>query len=366
MILSEIPYKNKIILAKITMSSFSISAVSSALSDDLQQKIDTKTKPPGSLGRLETLALQIGRIQNTLTPKLKSPTILVFAGDHGITEEGVSPFPQEVTAQMVLNFLNGGAAINVFCRQHNLRLHVVDAGVKGDLPEHPDLAAAKIGRGTKNFAQTPAMSAEECEKALNKGAELSRTLPETECNVIGFGEMGIGNTSAAAALMQRYTGLPLEDCVGKGTGLDDSGLARKREILQKALDLHSKIQEPEAVLATFGGFEIAMMVGAMLESAVLGRILLIDGFIAGSAFLAASRIAPEIQEYAVFTHQSDELGHSEMLKFMQAEPLLSLGMRLGEGTGAAVAFPLLQSAVAFLNQMASFESAGVSDRTDGE
>ena len=348
------------------MTSFLIPSVSLALNEALQQKIDTKTKPPGSLGRLETLALQVGKIQNTLTPELKSPTILVFAGDHGITEEGVSPFPQEVTAQMVLNFLNGGAAINVYCRQHNLSLHVVDAGVNGDLPEHPDLVAAKIGRGTKNFSKTPAMSAEECEQALNKGAELSRTIPDPDCNVIGFGEMGIGNTSSAAALMQRYTGLPLEDCVGKGTGLDDSGLVRKRKILQKALDHHDKIDEPHEVLATFGGFEIVMMVGAMLESAVLGRILLIDGFIAGSAFLAASRIVPEIQQYVVFTHQSDEQGHSEMLKFLQAEPLLSLGMRLGEGTGAAVAFPLLQSAVAFLNQMASFESAGVSDRTDGE
>jgi nicotinate-nucleotide--dimethylbenzimidazole phosphoribosyltransferase len=267
---------------------------------------------------------------------------------------------------MVLNFLHGGAAINAFCNQNKLRLHVVDAGVKGDLPEHPELTAAKIGRGTKNFAQSPAMSKTECEQALTKGAELSRTLPDTECNIIGFGEMGIGNTSSAAALMQRLTGLPLVDCVGKGTGLDDSGLARKREILQKALDLHAGIEQAQEVLATLGGFEIAMMVGAMLESAVLGRILLIDGFIATSAFLAASRIAPEIREYAVFTHQSDELGHGAMLKYLQAEPLLSLGMRLGEGTGAAVAFPLLQSAVAFLNEMASFESAGVSDRTDGE
>jgi len=348
------------------MRSFSVSSVSSAVNNDLQQKIDTKTKPPGSLGRLETLALQVGRIQNTMTPELRNPTILVFAGDHGITEEGVSPYPQEVTTQMVLNFLNGGAAINVFCNQHNLHLYVVDAGVKVDLPEHPELIVAKIGRGTKNFAQQPAMSAEECEQALNKGAELSRTLPDSECNVIGFGEMGIGNTSSAAALMQRYTGLPLEDCVGKGTGLDDSGLARKREILQKALNLHVGIQDQHAVLATYGGFEIAMMVGAMLESAVLGRILLIDGFIASSAFLAASRIVPEIKEYAVFTHQSDELGHSKMLNYLQAEPLISLGMRLGEGTGVAVAFPLLQSAVAFLNEMASFESAGVSDRTDGE
>lgn len=348
------------------MSSFSISSLSTILDEELHQKIDTKTKPPGSLGRLEKLALQLGKIQKTSAPELRNPSMLVFAGDHGITEEGVSPYPQEVTEQMVQNFLDGGAAINVFCRQHSISLHVVDAGVKGDFPEHPDLISAKIGRGTKNFVQTPAMSKTECHQALKKGAELSRILPDTECNVIGFGEMGIGNTSSASLLMQRYTRLPLEICVGKGTGLDDSGLVHKQEILQKALDMHAEIEDPKEVLATFGGFEITMMAGAMLESAVLGRILLIDGFIAGSAFLAASRIVPEIMQYAVFTHQSDELGHGEMLKFLKAEPLLSLGMRLGEGTGAAIAYPLLQSAVAFLNEMASFESAGVSDRSDGE
>ena len=348
------------------MSSFSISSLSTRLDEELRQKIDTKTKPPGSLGRLEKLAFQLGKIQKTSAPELRNPSMLVFAGDHGITEEGVSPYPQEVTEQMVQNFIDGGAAINVFCRQHSISLHVVDAGVKGDFPEHPDLISAKIGRGTKNFVQTPAMSKTECHQALKKGAELSRILPDTECNVIGFGEMGIGNTSSASLLMQRYTRLPLEICVGKGTGLDDSGLVHKQEILQKALDMHAEIEDPKEVLATFGGFEIAMMVGAMLESAVLGRALLIDGFIAGSAFLAASRIVPEIMQYAVFTHQSDELGHGEMLKFLKAEPLLSLGMRLGEGTGAAIAYPLLQSAVAFLNEMASFESAGVSDRSDGE
>lgn len=348
------------------MSSFSISSLSTILDEELHQKIDTKTKPPGSLGRLEKLAFQLGKIQKTSAPELRNPSMLVFAGDHGITEEGVSPYPQEVTEQMVQNFLDGGAAINVFCRQHSISLHVVDAGVKGDFPEHPDLISAKIGRGTKNFVQTPAMSKTECHQALKKGAELSRILPDTECNVIGFGEMGIGNTSSASLLMQRYTRLPLEICVGKGTGLDDSGLVHKQEILQKALDMHAEIEDPKEVLATFGGFEITMMAGAMLESAVLGRILLIDGFIAGSAFLAASRIVPEIMQYAVFTHQSDELGHGEMLKFLKAEPLLSLGMRLGEGTGAAIAYPLLQSAVSFLNEMASFESAGVSDRSHGE
>ena len=346
------------------MRKFLIPPVSSNINVDLKKKIDGKTKPPGSLGRLETLALQCGRIQNSLTPELINPTILVFAGDHGITEEGVSPYPQEVTAQMVLNFLNGGAAINVFCRQNNISLHVVDAGVKTDLPGHAELIKAKIGRGTKNFCKEPAMSLEECERAIYKGAELSRTVPVSTCNVIGFGEMGIGNTSSAAALTQCFTGLPVENCVGKGTGLDDYGLAQKQNIIRQALEKHAEIKEPQAVLSTFGGFEIAMMVGAMLESAVLKRIILIDGFIVAAAFLAASRIVPEIQQYAVFTHQSDEQGHAEILKYLQAEPLILLGMRLGEGTGAAVAFPILQSAVSFLKHMASFESAGVSGRTD--
>ena len=346
------------------MRKFLIPHVSSNIDVDLKKKIDGKTKPPGSLGRLETLALQCGKIQDSLNPELVNPTILVFAGDHGVTEEGVSPYPQEVTAQMVLNFLNGGAAINIFCLQNNISLHVVDAGVKTDFPEGTELINANIGRGTKNFCKEAAMSLEECERAIENGAELSRTVPVSTCNVIGFGEMGIGNTSSAAALTQRFTGLPVEDCVGKGTGLDDSGLEQKQNTIRQALEKHAEIKEPQAVLSTFGGFEIAMMVGAMLESAVLKRIILIDGFIASAAFLAASRIVPEIKQYAVFTHKSDEQGHAEILKYLQVEPMISLGMRLGEGTGAAVAFPILKSAVSFLNQMASFESAGVSGRTD--
>ncbi|GIT04446.1 MAG: hypothetical protein CM1200mP28_17050 [Deltaproteobacteria bacterium] len=268
------------------MRKYLIPPVSSKMEVDLKKKIDGKTKPPGSLGRLETLALQCGKIQNSLNPELVNPTILVFAGDHGITEEGVSPYPQEVTAQMVINFLNGGAAINVFCRQNNISLHVVDAGVKTDLPEGTELINANIGRGTKNFCKEAAMSLGECERAIEKGAELSRTVPVSTCNVIGFGEMGIGNTSSAAALTQRFTGIPVEDCVGKGTGLDDSGLEHKQNAIRQALVKHAKIKEPQAVLSTFGGFEIAMMVGAILESAVLKRIILIDGIycISGISF----------------------------------------------------------------------------------
>ena len=341
------------------MKSFPIKEISNSLNEELQKKIDAKTKPIGSLGKLEKLALQFGRIQNTLSPSLNSPTILVFAGDHGIVEEGVSPYPQEVTKQMVYNFLDGGAAINVFCRQNNISFHVVDAGVNGDFKEKPNLVSSKIGYGTNNFSKYPAMTIEECLMALKKGAELSRILPNEKCNVIGFGEMGIGNTSAASALMQKFTGLPIEKCVGKGTGLNDLGLKAKRRIIQKAIKKHSDILDTTAILSTFGGFEIVMMVGAMLESAVLERIILIDGFIATSAFLAASLIDPKIKGYAIFTHHSDELGHAELLKYLNEEPLLSLGMSLGEGTGVAVAYPLLKSAVLFLKEMASFESAGV-------
>ena len=347
------------------MPTWNIPALSDEWTAKLQHLIDHKTKPPGSLGRLETLALQIGRIQATASPQLQSPAMLVFAGDHGITAAGVSPYPSEVTAQMVLNFLSGGAAINVFCRQHGIALKVVDAGVASELPEHPELVQAKVRRGTRNFLHESALPLKENEEALERGAALVREFRDSGSNVIGFGEMGIGNTSSAAALMQRLTGLPLEECVGRGTGLDDAGLSRKCEVLGNALARHADINEPLEVLATFGGCEIAMMTGAMLEAAQSRMLLLIDGFIATSAFLVAFRMHPEIRDYAVFAHQSDEQGHQRMLEFLQAEPLLNLGMRLGEGTGAAVAFPLVQSAVAFLNEMASFESAGVSDRSDG-
>ena len=347
------------------MPTWNIPALSDEWTAKLQHLIDHKTKPPGSLGRLETLALQIGRVQFTTSPQLQSPAMLVFAGDHGITAEGVSPYPSEVTAQMVLNFLSGGAAINVFCRQHGIALKVVDAGVASELPEHPELVQAKVRRGTRNFLHESALTLKENEEALERGAALVREFRDSGSNVIGFGEMGIGNTSSAAALMQRLTGLPLEECVGRGTGLDDAGLSRKCEVLGNALARHADINEPLEVLATFGGCEVAMMTGAMLEAAQSRMLLLIDGFIATSAFLVAFRMHPEIRDYAVFAHQSDEQGHRRMLEFLQAEPLLNLGMRLGEGTGAAVAFPLVQSAVAFLNEMASFESAGVSDRSDG-
>lgn len=337
----------------------------SSLESALLNKINTKTKPLGSLGRLEAIALRIGLIQQTLKPRLTQPTMLVFAGDHGIVEAGVSPYPQAVTAQMVLNFLQGGAAINVFARQNNMRLRVVDAGVNYHFEAHPDLTHAKVGLGTRNFLTKPAMSLAQCEQALVAGAAISSKEIDTGTNVFGFGEMGIGNTSSASCLMSLLCCLPIEQCVGRGTGLDDAGLAQKVTVLTQALNFH-QVNSADAlqVLSTFGGFEIAMMVGAMLGAAEQKAVLLIDGFIATAALLVAYKLQPNILQYCVFTHCSGEAGHRQLLAYLEVTPLLDIGLRLGEGTGAVLAYPLVEAAVNFLNEMASFESAGVSAKAD--
>lgn len=343
------------------MPTFTIAAADDSLASALQAKINNKTKPLGALGRLEALALKIGLIQNTLSPELTQPVMMVFAGDHGIVESGVSPYPQAVTQQMVLNFLAGGAGINVFAKQNNMAVRVIDAGVNHVFPPHPDLIDAKIGMGTRNFLVAPAMTLAQCEQALAQGAALARAEIAAGSNVLGFGEMGIGNTSAAAALMCMLCHLPPQDCVGRGTGLDDDGLSRKVTIIEQAMRQHRLDgKDPLQVLATFGGFEIAMMAGAMLGAAERRAILLIDGFIATAALLVASRIAPAVLDYCIFAHCSDETGHALLLKELGAKPLLDLGLRLGEGTGAALAYTLVQAAVNFLNDMASFESANVS------
>ena len=343
---------------------FAISSPGNSLDAALLDKINNKTKPLGALGQLEQLALQIGRMQKTLTPALTSPQILVFAGDHGAAKAGVSAYPQDVTWQMVENFLAGGAAINVFAKHNGLGLRVIDAGVAHDFGARDGLVDAKVGPGTRNYIEEPAMSAHECAAALVKGAEIARKLADEGCNVLGFGEMGIGNTASASLITHTLTGASLEDCVGRGTGLDDAGLARKRDLLAQAVARAAlpADADPMNVLAEFGGFEIVMMAGAMLGAAERGMTLLIDGFIVTSALLAASRIAPSIREYCVFCHRSAEPGHLAQLQDLQAEPLIDLGLRLGEGTGAALAWPLVSAAVAFLNEMASFASAGVSEK----
>jgi len=344
---------------------FNIAQPNQALKDALVQKINQKTKPLGALGVLESIALQIGLIQNTLIPQLSKPTLLVFAGDHGVVAAGVSPYPQAVTAQMVLNFLRGGAAINVFARQHNMQLRVVDAGVNYVFEDHPDLIHAKVNFGTRNFLVEPAMTLVQCEQALATGAALVEKEINAGSNVLGFGEMGIGNTSSASCLMSVLCNLPIEQCVGRGTGFDDAGLAKKTTTLKQALAAHQLRNDAAMqVLATFGGFEIAMMVGAMLAAAQNKALLLIDGFIATSALLVASRLQPNILQYCVFAHCSGEAGHRQLLASLEARPLLDVGLRLGEGTGAVLAYPLVQAAVNFLNEMASFESAGVSEKSD--
>ncbi|WP_323001301.1 nicotinate-nucleotide--dimethylbenzimidazole phosphoribosyltransferase [Denitromonas sp.] len=342
--------------------SYAISPLDATLVDALRAKIDGKTKPLGALGRIELLALQIGRIQQTLNPVLNQSQILVFAGDHGAARAGVSAYPQDVTWQMVENFLAGGAAINVFARQMRLGLRIVDAGVAHDFGPREGLINGKVAPGTANYIEQPAMTPAQCDKALRFGRELAHRIAERGGNTVGFGEMGIGNTASASLITHALTGVPLPQVVGRGTGLDDAGLDRKQALLGAALARGGRPTDPLAVLAEYGGFEIAMMAGAMLGAAEKRMVLVIDGFIVTAALLVAQAIAPAITDYCVFAHRSEEAGHIAQLRHLNASPLLDLGLRLGEGTGAALAWPLLQAAVAMLNDMASFESAGVSGK----
>ncbi|MCK6408202.1 nicotinate-nucleotide--dimethylbenzimidazole phosphoribosyltransferase [Thauera sp.] len=348
------------------MTAYAILPPDTLLAAAIQHKIDRKTKPLGALGRLEPLARQIALIQQTLEPEIRQPHIVVFAGDHGAARAGVSAFPQDVTWQMVENFLAGGAAINVFTRQMGLGLSVVDAGVNHDFGKRPGLIDAKVAHGTASYIEQPAMTAAQRDAALQSGRELAHALAGNGCNCVGFGEMGIGNTAAASLLTHCLVGAEhdaeLYTVTGRGTGLDDPGLYRKRSLLARALQRGGRPRDPLAVLAEYGGFEIAMMAGAMLGAAEKRMIIVIDGFIVTSALLAAHAIAPALLPYCVFAHRSHEPGHRVQLDFLQAEPLIELDLRLGEGTGAALAFPLVQAAVNFVNEMASFEAAGVSDQ----
>lgn len=342
-------------------STFEIKSTDKSILKRLQAKIDSKTKPLGALGHLEDLALKIGAIQNTETPILLHPSIVVFAGDHGLADEDVSQYPKEVTAQMVLNFLADGAAINVFAKQNLMELYIVDAGVDFNFDQyHPHFLNKKVGEGTNNSLEGSAMTSDEFNQCLHHGKEVVQGLVRKGCNVVGFGEMGIGNTSSASLIMSQLLDLPIEDCAGRGTGLDDTGLNRKIEILKNVQDLHKNTNSAEEVLQAFAGFEIVQMIGAILQAAASKMVVMVDGFIASVAFLAASKINSDVKDYAIFCHASAEQGHQLLLEHLEAEPILNLGMRLGEGTGCAVAYPILESSVNFLNKMASFESAGVS------
>jgi nicotinate-nucleotide--dimethylbenzimidazole phosphoribosyltransferase len=331
-----------------------------ALAARLQQRLDGKTKPLGALGRLEALALQLGLVLGTDFPALHAPQLVVFAADHGIAAQGVSAYPAEVTAQMVANMLAGGAAVSVVARQHGLGLTVVDCGVMSTLPAHPGLHVAKVCHGSADSTLGPALSHGQCQAALDNGADLVRGLPG---NVLLLGEMGIANTSPAALLMARLTGLPITDCAGRGTGLDDAGLAHKQRVLQRALDRHAALQMPVQWLAALGGPEIATMVGAVLQAAEERRVIVVDGFITTAAVALAAALAPPVLQRCVFAHGSAENGHARWLAQLGVLPLLDLGLRLGEGSGAALAWPLLKSAELLLAQMASFDGAGVSQRS---
>ena len=337
------------------------STANAALATRLRHKIDHKTKPLGALGQLESLALQLGLIQRSESPVLHNPQMVVFAADHGIAAEGVSAYPQAVTLQMVGNMLAGGAAINVFARQHGFALQVVDAGVAAELPAHSQLQPRKIAMGTKNICMEAAMSRLEAHAALAAGMQTVAALPG---NVVALGDMGIANTSPAALLLARLTGASINDTTGRGTGLDDAQLQHKQAVLARALARHPATEPIDAVaeLAALGGFEIAMMAGAMLQAASERRVVLVDGFIAGASALVAQAFAPAVRDYLVFCHRSAETGHRLLLSYLEARPLLELDLRLGEGTGALLAWPLVQSAANFLNEMASFESAGVSEK----
>ena len=331
---------------------------------EVQQAIDLKTKPQGSLGLLEPLAAKIAKIQHSLSPSLNAPCVLIFAADHGIADEGVSLFPKAVTEQMVLNFLSGGAAINCFSSQNGLDLTIVNAGVCSDFVgiEHPGFINKPIAKGTNNFLNTEAMSEKQYQQALQQGAEIVLSKYNAGCNVIGFGEMGIANTTSAAAIMSALLNISGASCAGKGTGVDETGVSLKAKVIDQAIELHQlNTASVTQVLQKVGGFEIVMMVGAMLKAAELSMLVLVDGFICSVAALAASKIEPNFIEYTQFCHQSNEQGHQRLLAEMGVQPLLNLGMRLGEGSGVAVAYPLIVSAVGFFNEMASFADAGVSE-----
>lgn len=331
------------------------------LREELQQKIDNLNKPKGSLGRLESLALQIGLIQQTLSPSLHHPCHILFGGDHGIEREGVSFSPREVTWQQMINYGRGGGGVNMFCRQHGFKLLVVDAGVDYDfdLKEHSHIIDRKIGHGTRNFLHEAAMTEEEWQRALQVGAEMVDRCYDEGCNIISFGEMGIANTSPSSVLMHLLLNIPLEKCVGAGSGLPTEGVRHKYGVLKAAVENFKSNRSIEETARYFMGYEMAAATGAMLRAAERRMVVLVDGFIMTACMLVAMGMKPEVKDFAVFGHCGDEGGHKLMLDAMGAEPLLHLGLRLGEGTGAICAFPIVQSAVNMINEMDNFAHAEI-------
>ena len=338
----------------------------------IQAKIDNLNKPKGSLGRLEELAMQVCLVQQTLEPSLAHPCHLLLGGDHGIEREGVSVSPREVTWQQMINFTRGGGGVNMFCRQHGFKLRIVDVGVDYIFNEelrmkNEEFFDRKIARGTKNFLYEPAMSEEEFDQAIAVGVDLVDDCVAEGCRVLSIGEMGIANTSPSSIWMHLFGNIPLEECIGAGAGLDTPGIRHKYEVLsqavgnwQLAVSTNPELTaNSEKLIAYFGGFEMVAAIGAMLRAAEQHLVILVDGFIMTACAIAAIRLYPTSQDYMIFTHCGDESGHKRMLDIVGAKPLLHLGLRLGEGTGALCAFPIVDSAVRMMNEMNNFDNAQI-------
>ena len=344
------------------MKHFDIQSVDNSLQPAIQAKIDNLNKPKGSLGRLEELAMQICLIQQTLEPSLAHPCHLLLGGDHGIEREGVSVSPREVTWQQMINFTHGGGGVNMFCRQHGFKLRIVDVGVDYDLSNIEGIINRKITRGTRNFLYEPAMSEKEFDQAIQIGCDLVDDCIAEGCRILSIGEMGIANTSPSSIWMHLFTGIPLKDCIGAGAGLDTPGIRHKYEVLSNALanyQANTHHTTPITHIRHFGGYEMIAAIGAMLKAAEKHLVILIDGFIMTACALAAIQLYPAAKDYMIFTHCGDESGHKRMLDAMGANALLNLGLRLGEGTGALCAFPIVDSAVRMMNEMNNFDNARI-------
>lgn len=346
------------------MKNFEIKAPDNGIKEDIIKKIDNLNKPKGSLGRLESLAVQICLIQQTLSPKLTGQCHILFGSDHGVERENVSVSPRDVTWQQMINFTRGGGGVNMFCRQHGFRLYLVDTGVDHDLTEYKEIINRKIANGTANFRYEDAMTEEQFEQAINIGCEMvDKCVADNGCNIICLGEMGIANTSPSSVWMSLFGNIELEECVGAGAGLGSPGIRHKYEVLADAVrnfrNRHGNTPDPTTIIRCFGGFEMVSTIGAMLRAAERHIIIMVDGFIMTACALAASMLYPEVKNYMIFGHKGDETGHRKMLELLDAKPLLSLGLRLGEGTGALCAFPIIDSSVRMINEMNNFDNANI-------
>ena len=345
------------------MTKFNIHKPDDKMRQAIIDKIDNLNKPKGSLGRLEELALQICLIEQTLHPTLHNPCHILFGADHGIEREGVSVSPREITWQQMINFTRGGGGVNMFCRQHGFKLRIIDVGVDYDLAMYPEIINRKIANGTANFLYEPAMSIEQYQQALNVGAEMADACFNDGSDIICIGEMGIANTSPSSIWMSLFGNIPLEECVGAGAGLDNEGIRHKYEVLNKAIENFKSsgldCSNTENIIRYFGGFEMVAAIGAMLRAAECHLVIMVDGFIMTACALAASRLYPDIVDYMIFGHSGDEGGHARMLGLLGAKPLLSLGLRLGEGTGALCSFPIIDSAVRMITEMNNFQNANI-------